>query len=89
MTSETHETTDNLIVEVFSPRDPDPKKFTWPKTTLVGTAADEAAKAFKYEAGAPTFQNKDRKVLDRSETLAAAGVQPFDVLELTDTGGGV
>ena len=89
MKSETLEPNDYLVVEVFAPRDPDPKKFTWPKKTLVGKAADEAAKAFKYEAGAPTFQNKDRKVLDRSETLAAAGVHAFDVLELTDTGGGV
>lgn len=89
MKSETPKPTDNLIVEVFAPRDPDPKKFTWPKTTLVGAAADEAAEAFKYEAGTPTLQNKDRKVLDRSETLAAAGVHSFDVLELTDTGGGV
>lgn len=87
--TETLELKDDLIVEVYAPRHPDSKKFTWPKETLVGEAADEAAKAFKYEAGAPTFQNKDRKVLDRSETLAAAGVHPFDVLELTDTGGGV
>lgn len=89
MTTELNAPGDDLIVEVFSPREPDPKKFTWPKTTLVGTAADEAARAFKYAAGTPTFQNKDRKVLDRNETLAAAGVQPFDELELTDTGGGV
>ncbi len=89
MNMEPNVSTDDLIVEVFSPREPDPRKFTWPKTTLVGTAADQAARAFKYAAGTPTFQNKDRKVLDRTETLAASGVQPFDVLELTDTGGGV
>ena len=89
MKDETEKPTDHLIVEVFAPRDTERKKFTWPKMTLVGDAADEAAKAFKYEAGTPTFQNKDRKVLDRSETLAAAGVREFDVLELTDTGGGV
>ena len=89
MKGDTLESNDNLTVDVFAPRDPNPKKFTWPKKTLVGDAADEAAKEFKYEAGTPTFQNKDRKVLDRSETLAAAGVHAFDVLELTDTGGGV
>ena len=78
-----------LTVEVFSPRAPAPKKFTWPKTLLVGDAADEAAKEFKYEAGTPTLQNKDKKVLDRQQTLLAAGVRDFDRLELTDTGGGV
>ena len=78
-----------LTVEVFSPRVPEFKKFTWPKSFKVGQAADEAAKAFGYEAGNPTFQNKDRKVLDRGKTLIEAGVQDFDQLELTDQGGGV
>ena len=78
-----------LTVEVFSPRVPIPKKFTWPKTLLVGDAADEAAKEFKYEAGTPSLQNKDGKVLDRQQTLLAAGVRDFDHLELTDTSGGV
>ena len=78
-----------LILEVFSPREPAPKKFTWPKTLLVGDAADEAAKAFKYEAGSPTFQDKDKTVLDRQQTLLDAGVRDFDRLELVDTGGGV
>ena len=79
----------NLTVEVFSPRVPEPKKFTWPKSLHVGQAADEAAKAFNYEAGTPTFQNKEKKVLDREKTLIEAGVQDFDQLELTDKGGGV
>ena len=78
-----------LVVEVFSPRVPEPKKFTWSKDLLVGDAADEAAKEFKYEAGTPTLQNEDKKVLDRQRTLLAAGVKDFDRLELTDIGGGV
>ena len=78
-----------LTVEVFSPRVPQPKKFTWPKSFRVGDAADEAAKAFDYEAGSPTFQNKAGQVLDRDKTLIEAGVHDFDRLELTDKGGGV
>ena len=79
----------DFTVEVFSPRVATSKKFTWPKTLLVGDAADEAAKEFKYEAGTPSLQNKDKTVLDRQQTLLAAGVRDFDRLELTDTSGGV
>lgn len=79
----------NLTVEVFSPRFTQPKKFTWSKSLQIGQAADEAAKAFNYEAGTPTFQNKDGKVLDRDKTLTESGVRDFDQLELTDKGGGV
>jgi len=79
----------DLTVEVYAPRDPKPKKFTWSKSTLVGTAADDAAKAFGYEAGTPTFQNKERVDLPRDKSLFEVGVQDFDVLKLTDTGGGV
>ncbi len=78
-----------LTVEVFSPRVPQPKKFSWTKSLRVGEAADEAAKEFDYEAGNPTFQNKDGKVLDREKTLIEEGVRDFDRLELTDKGGGV
>ena len=79
-----------LTVVVFAPRKPDPQKFTWLKSMLVGKAADEAAQAFGYEAGTPTLQEKkDGRVLDRQKTLAAAGVQDTDELELTDSGGGV
>ena len=79
----------NLTVEVFSPRVPEPKKFTWPKSRPVGEAADEAAQAFDYEAGSPTFQNKAGTVLARDKTLLEAGIRDFDQLELTDKGGGV
>jgi hypothetical protein len=78
-----------LVVEVFSPRYPEPRKFEWPKSLRVGEAAEEAAKAFGYEAGTPTLQTKDGRVLDREKTLLEAGVRDFDQLELTDHGGGV
>lgn len=78
-----------LTVEVYAPRDPSPRKFTWPKETLVGDAADEAAKSFGYEGGTPTFQNKEKLDLPRDKTLIEAGVHEFDTLKLTDTGGGV
>ena len=80
---------DYFTVEVFAPRSTQSKKFRWAKTLQVGAAADEAAKAFDYESGSPTLQNKDGKVLDRKMTLVEAGVHNFDHLELTDKGGGV
>ena len=79
----------DLTVEVYSPRVPEPRKFTWPKSLTVGEAADQVAKAFGYEAGNPTFQDKDGKVLDRDKSLVEAGIRDFDQLELTDRGGGV
>lgn len=79
----------DLTVEVFSPRVPEPKKFSWSKSLRVGDAAAEAARAFDYEAGAPTLQNKEGKILDRDKTLIEAGIRDFDQLELTDKGGGV
>ncbi|MDE0026606.1 MAG: hypothetical protein OXP69_19530 [Spirochaetaceae bacterium] len=78
-----------LVVEVFSPRYPDPRKFEWPKSLRVAEAATDAAKAFGYEAGTPTLQTKDGRVLDREKSLHEAGVRDFDQLELTDHGGGV
>ena len=80
---------DELTVEVFSPRIPEPMKFTWLKSLKVGDAADKAAKAFGYEAGNPTFIDKAKQVLERDKTLFEAGIQDFDTLELTDKGGGV
>ena len=80
---------DTVRVKVFAPRSTKPKRFRWPTSLTVGAAADEAAKAFKYEAGTPTFQNEDDEVLDRQQTLKAAGVEDKDELTLVDTGGGV
>ncbi|HUE85100.1 MAG TPA: hypothetical protein VMO26_03405 [Vicinamibacterales bacterium] len=78
----------DITVTVFAPREPDPKTFTWDKHRTVGDTATEAATAFKYAAGTPTFV-KDGKVLERTKQLVAAGVRDGDQLELTDIGGGV
>ena len=79
----------DLTIEVRAPRDTEPKKFVWSKSTLVGAAADEAAKEFGYEAGTHSFRNKEKVVLPRDKALFEAGVQDFDTLTLTNTGGGV
>ncbi len=89
MTNKPSQAAEKINVEVFSPREPNPKKFSWPKDWTIGDAADDAAKAFGYEAGTPTLQNKDHEVLQRKDTLSEAGVNDGDQLELTDTGGGV
>lgn len=78
-----------ITVKVFTPKDPSPKSFTWPKTMKVGDAAAEAAKAFGYEGGSPSFQNSAGVVLDRNKPLVAEGVSDGDELELVDAGGGV
>lgn len=78
-----------FTVTVFAPRAVEPKEFTFPKTMKVGDAAREAATAFGYEGGNPTFQAEDGRVLDRQKPLVAEGVEDGDKLELTDIGGGV
>src|SRR5258705_1503230 len=78
----------DITVTVFSPRFPDPKTFTWPKTMRVGDAASEAAIAFGYVGGNPALQ-KDNEILDSKKPLVAAGVRDGDTLELVDGGGGV
>lgn len=77
-----------LTVTVHAPRSVDAKTFTWKKTTKVGEAATEAADAFGYAEGTPTFQ-KGEEILDRNKPLVAEGVVDGDVLELVDFGGGV
>jgi hypothetical protein len=77
-----------ITVEVFAPSHVEPKHFTWPETKKVGTAATEAAAAFRIDVEAPTFQKGDH-VLDREKTLEAAGVKNHDKLELVSAGGGV
>jgi hypothetical protein len=78
-----------ITVTVFSPRSPDPKLFTWPKTMRVGEAAQAAAAAFGYQTGSPGLQNSAGKVLDNKKPLVAEGVRDGDTLELVDSGGGV
>lgn len=77
-----------VTVTVRAPRALEPKEFTWAKTTKVGEAAKEAAAAFGYAAGTPTFQ-KDDEILDRNRPLVAEKVGDGDVLDLVDAGGGV
>lgn len=79
----------DVHVELFSPRDLQPKPFTWPRTLTVGQAAQEAATAFGYVGGNPTLQNSMGQALDRSFTLAQAGIRDGDKLEVIDAGGGV
>jgi hypothetical protein len=79
----------SLNVEVFSPREPDPRAFSFPVNLTVAAAAKEAAKQFGYpDNSTPTFK-KGTAVLDRNKTLAAAGVRDGDKLEIVDVGGGV
>jgi hypothetical protein len=79
-----------ITVVVFSPREPNPKTFTWLKTKLVGEAAAEAAASFGYPPGlTASFQNSAGDVLDRDKPLVAAGVRDGDSLEIVDVGGGV
>ena len=77
-----------ITVEVFCPRSPNPKTFTWPKTLKVGEAARQAAAAFGITGGNPSLQ-KGTEVLDSQKPLVAAGVRDGDTLELVDCGGGV
>ena len=78
-----------LEVIVYSPRNPsDRREFSFPKTTKVGEAAAQAAAAFGYTGGQPTFA-KDGTPLDRDKPLVAEGVRDGDVLEIVDSGGGV
>jgi len=77
-------------VIVHSPREPKPKEFTFPSDDKVGAAASQAGEAFGYPKGLNlTFENAKHDVLNRDLTLAQAGVDNGDKLELVDTGGGV
>lgn len=78
-----------VTVKVVAPRHPDPKKFTWDRDMTVGDAAREAAAAFGYEPGTPSFVNEKGDVLNRDKTLHEEHVKDRDTLELVDVGGGV
>jgi hypothetical protein len=86
-----HDEHGEITVEVFAPRTPEPKIFTWPKSLLVGEAAKSAASEFKYAPGTPGLQTADKhaRVLDNSKTLETEKLHNHDKLELIDTGGGV
>jgi hypothetical protein len=79
-----------LHVEVFAPSIPEPKHFTFPSTETVGDAATKAATEFGLHPTAPSFEVEAfEAVLDRTKTLADAGVEDGWLLELVDVGGGV
>lgn len=77
-----------IIVKVFA-NSIEPKVFEWPGSTLVGDAAIEATRKFEAGFDEPTFENEDDQVLDRTVTLAQAGVECGALLELVSIGGGV
>jgi hypothetical protein len=87
MISTTHEPKE-VTVEVYAPRSPEPKTFTWPLTLTVGEAARAAANAFGISGGDPTLGRGD-DIFPRQETLRQAHVHEHDRLELLDVGGGV
>lgn len=89
MSKTDHDGPPAIRVNVHEPSDPAPKLFTWAKTTKVGDAADEAARAFGLSAEEPTFQNAGKEVLDRGKPLVAEGVKDGDVVDLVSAGGGV
>jgi hypothetical protein len=78
----------HVTVTVFSPRDPEPRSFTWPVDWTVGQAADAAAAAFGYQGGEPTL-GKGNETLSRELALRQAHIHNHDQLELLDVGGGV
>lgn len=78
-----------LHLRISAPREPEPREFTFEKSTRVGDAARQAADAFGYSGGSPTFQNAAGDLLDREKPLAGEHVKDGDELELVDVGGGV
>jgi hypothetical protein len=84
-------TTSTITVIVYSPNHTDPKRFTWSTGHTLGRAAIEAAEAFGLFVGQtkPTFRNQAGELLDITASLAEAGVQEGDKLDLVTSGGGV
>lgn len=79
-----------VVLIVFAPIEPHPKHIPFDVDITVGAAARIAADRFGYSADTtPSFRLPDGTVLDRSITLAAAGLKNQDEVELVDTGGGV
>jgi hypothetical protein len=78
-----------VTVEVYAPRTPTPKEFTWDRSLKVGEAAKEAANAFGLIGGNPTLGDKNGKPYARDKTLAEVGIKDHQHLELLDAGGGV
>ena len=79
----------DLELRILAPREPEPRTFTFHKSTLVGDAARTAADDFGYKGGSPTLQNAAGDLLDRNQPLAGQHVKDHDELDLVDVGGGV
>jgi len=78
-----------VVLTIFAPKEPRPRRFRFRFDETVGAAAKTAAVKFGYGEGTPSFQKEDGAVLDRDLTLQAAGVHNNEKLELVDAGGGV
>ena len=53
-----------IVVVVFAPKEPEPRRFRFALKERVGDAARIAAQAFGYEVGTPSFQRKDGIVIE-------------------------
>jgi hypothetical protein len=71
-----HHQSREVTVEVFAPRQTEPKTFTWPLHWMVGQAAQQAANAFSYQGGTPTLGHEN-ETFDRNKTLETAGPPLF------------
>jgi len=90
MESGTNHDRSSLHVTVVTPSDSKPREFAFSGTETVGAAANDVANAFGLHPTVPSFEvERQELVLDRSKTLAEAGVHDGDRLELVDVGGGV
>lgn len=83
-----HHQPHEVTVEVFAPRQAEPKTFTWPLNLTVGQAAQQAATTFKYQGGNPTLGHGN-ETFDRNKTLEQEHIHEHEKLELLDVGGGV
>lgn len=77
-----------VTVDVFAPRQTEPKVFTWSLDWTVGQAAQQAASVFEYQGGNPTLGHGN-ETFDRNKTLEQEHVHQHEKLELLDVGGGV
>jgi len=76
MTQSEQHHSQEVTVEVFAPRQTEPKVFTWPLNWTVGEAAHQAASEFKYQGGNPTLGHEN-ETFDRNKTLQGFGVYPI------------
>lgn len=72
---------------VSVPRDAEPHGYSLPTAMLVGDAAVLVSDQLGYTSGYPSFAGEDGRVLDRSASLAEAGIFDMSTVELVDVGG--